>query len=144
MFSPSTEILFLSLRELSVKSRLKVLQNHHLKFFETLASSMTNSQFNYCAIMWMSCSRKLKLRLENIHKRTLRVVFAECEKNYKYLLADHDERLQVSSCGPWWKTTSIFLRAMMKDYKYLLADHDERLQVSSMMKLVFIRSIYSF
>ena len=39
----------------------------------------------------MFCSRKLKLRLENIHKRTLRVVYNEYEKNYKDLLVDHDE-----------------------------------------------------
>ena len=48
-----------------------------------------NSQFNYCAIVWMFCSRKSKLRLENIHKRTLRVVYNEYEKNYKDLLAEH-------------------------------------------------------
>ena len=39
----------------------------------------------------MFCSKKLKLRLKNIHKRTLRVVYNEYEKNYKDLLADHDE-----------------------------------------------------
>ena len=39
----------------------------------------------------MLCSRKSKHRLENIHKRTLGVFFNEFEKNYKYLLTDHDE-----------------------------------------------------
>ena len=58
---------------------------------KALASSFVNNQFNYCAIVWMFCSRKSKLRLENIHKRTLRVVYNEYEKNYKDLLADHDE-----------------------------------------------------
>ena len=58
---------------------------------KALASSFVNSEFNYCAIVWMFCSRKSKLKLENIHKRTLRVVFNEYGKNYKDLLADHDE-----------------------------------------------------
>ena len=58
---------------------------------KALASSFVNTQFNYCAIVWMFCSRKSKFRLENIHKRVLRVVYNECEKNYKDLLADHDE-----------------------------------------------------
>ena len=58
---------------------------------KALASSFVNSQFNYCAIVWMFCSRKSKLRLKNIRKRTLRVVYNEYEKNYKDLLADHDE-----------------------------------------------------
>ena len=42
---------------------------------QALASSFVNSQFNYSAIVWMFCSRKPKLRLKNIHKRTLRVVY---------------------------------------------------------------------
>ena len=32
---------------------------------KTLASSFVDSQFNYCAIVWIFCSRKSKLRLEN-------------------------------------------------------------------------------
>ena len=56
---------------------------------KALASSNVNSQFNYCAI-WMFCSRKTKLRLENIYKRTL-LVYNEYEKNYNDLLADHYE-----------------------------------------------------
>ena len=58
---------------------------------ETLTSSVINIQFNYCAIVYMFCTRKLKLRLENIHKRTLRVVYSEYEKNYKDLPADQDK-----------------------------------------------------
>ena len=57
---------------------------------QALASSFVNSQFNYSAIVWMFCSRKPKLRLKNIHKRTLRVVYNECEKKYKGpLIRDH-------------------------------------------------------
>ena len=59
---------------------------------KALDSSFVSNQFNYCAIVWMFClCRKSKLRLENIHKRTLRVVYNEYEENYKDLLADHDE-----------------------------------------------------
>ena len=58
---------------------------------KTFASSFLNSQFSYCAILWMFCSKKSKLRLENIHKRTWTVVYNEYEKNYKDLLADHDD-----------------------------------------------------
>ena len=39
----------------------------------------------------MSCRRKSKLRLENIHKQTLRVVFKKYENNYTDFLADRDE-----------------------------------------------------
>ena len=53
---------------------------------KTLATSFVNSQFNYYAIVWMFCSRKWKLKLENIHKRTLRVVYYEYKENYQDLL----------------------------------------------------------
>ena len=41
---------------------------------KAFASSFVNSHFNYCAIVWIFRSKKSKLRLENIHKRTLTVV----------------------------------------------------------------------
>ena len=37
---------------------------------ETLASAFINSQFNYCSIIWMFCSKKSKQKIESIHKRT--------------------------------------------------------------------------
>ena len=55
---------------------------------KVLTSSFANSQFNYCAML---CSRKSKLRLENIHKITLRLVYNEYEKNYKDLLTENNE-----------------------------------------------------
>ena len=58
---------------------------------KALASSFVTSQFNYCAIVWMFCSIKSKLRLGIIHKRTFWVVYNEYEKTYKDLLVDHDE-----------------------------------------------------
>ena len=39
----------------------------------------------------MFCSKISKFRVENIHKKTLKVVYNEYEKNYKDLLADHNE-----------------------------------------------------
>ena len=68
---------------------------------KTLSSSTVNSQFNYCAIGWIFCSRKSKLRLANIHKRTLRVTNTR-------------------------QTIRIYLQTTMKNYnKDLLADHHE-------------------
>ena len=58
---------------------------------KTLASSVVNNQFNYCAIVWMFSSRESKLRSKNVHKRTLSVVSKEYEKKNKDLLADHDQ-----------------------------------------------------
>lgn len=54
-------------------------------------SSFVNSQFNYCTITLIFCNRKLKLKFKNFHKRALKVVFNEYEKNYYDFLADHDK-----------------------------------------------------
>ena len=43
----------------------------------------------------MFCSRKSKLKLENIHKRISRVAFNEYGKNYKNLLSDLDSSEHV-------------------------------------------------
>ena len=56
-----------------------------------IASSFVNTQFNNCAILWKFCIRKLKLRLEIIRNRTLRVVYNEYEQNHKDLLTEHAE-----------------------------------------------------
>ena len=55
-----------------------------------LASSFINSQFNYCSIIWMFCSKKMKLKMENIHKRALRVVYNEYDHSYDKLLLEHN------------------------------------------------------
>ena len=65
----------------------KYISTDHAK---TLASAFINSQFNYCSIIWMFCSKKSKQRIESIHKRTLRIVFREYDKTYEELLNDHD------------------------------------------------------
>ena len=58
---------------------------------KALLSSFASSQLNYCTIILVFYSRKVKIRLENNHKRTLRPAFNKYERAYKYLLEDHDE-----------------------------------------------------
>ena len=74
---------------------------------KVLTSSFANSQFNYCAML---CSRKSKLRLENIHKITLRLVYNEYEKNYKDLLTENNE---ISTHHKHWQflATEVFKSA---------------------------------
>ena len=42
---------------------------------KALASVFVNRQFNNFGTVWMFCGRKSKLTMENIHTRTLRVVY---------------------------------------------------------------------
>ena len=65
--------------------KLYILQRIRKIFTATQAKAITspfvNSQLNYCVIMWMFCSRKSKLRWENINKWTLTVVLNKYDKN---------------------------------------------------------------
>ena len=43
------------------------------------------SQFGYCPLVWLFHSRKLNNRINNIHKRVLRIVFRDYESTFKQL-----------------------------------------------------------
>ena len=59
------------------------------------------SQFSYCPLIWMSHSRKLNNRINNIHERTLRLTYKVSKSSFKQLLEEyhyvtaHQEILQV-------------------------------------------------
>ena len=44
------------------------------------------SQFSYCPLIWMFCSRKLNNRINFIHERALRLVYDDYENSFEYLL----------------------------------------------------------
>ena len=81
---------------------------------KTMASSFVNSQFNYCAIVWMFYSRKLKLRLENVHKENintkkttrtfLKLVFIRSIYSFLRLKSSNRQYWIHSSCGAFLRT----------------------------------------
>ena len=48
--------------------------------------SFINSQFGYCPLVWMFHSRKLNKRINNIHERSLRIVYDDTESTFRELL----------------------------------------------------------
>ena len=44
------------------------------------------SQFNYCPLVWMCHSRGLNNKINNIHKRALRIVYQDKKSNLQDLL----------------------------------------------------------
>ena len=53
-----------------------------------LIKTFIESQFSYCPLIWMFCSRKLNRRINHIHERALRLVilydyFSTCESLLK-------------------------------------------------------------
>ena len=40
-----------------------------------LFNSFIKSQFNYCPLIWMFCSRKQNSKINSIHERALRIIY---------------------------------------------------------------------
>ena len=44
------------------------------------------SQFSYCPLVWMFCSKKMKKKINHIHERALRLVYKDYRSSYQELL----------------------------------------------------------
>ena len=44
---------------------------------KVLMKSFIESQFSYCPLLWMFCSRELNKRVNHIHERGLRMVYQD-------------------------------------------------------------------
>ena len=52
---------------------------------------MIKSQFNYCPLVWMFCSRKSNNFVNKVQERTLRLTYKDNENNFQTLLNEIDE-----------------------------------------------------
>ena len=46
------------------------------------------SQFSYCPLIWMFCSRKMNKKINNIHERVLRLVYNDHANTFEDLLVN--------------------------------------------------------
>ena len=51
-----------------------------------IMKAFINSQFGYCPLVWMFCSRKLNNRINRIHERALRTVYSDQSSSFDELL----------------------------------------------------------
>ena len=51
-----------------------------------LMKSFIESQFSYCPLLWMFCSRKMNRKINHIHERGLRMVYEDYTSSFKELL----------------------------------------------------------
>ena len=57
------------------------------------------SQFNYCPLAWMCHSRDLNNKINNIHKRALRIVYQDKKSNLQDLLQkDNSASIHIKNC----------------------------------------------
>ena len=55
-----------------------------------LLNSVIKSQFTYCPLIWMFMSRYLNNALNNIHERTLRLIYNGHEKSFNSILTENN------------------------------------------------------
>ena len=51
-----------------------------------LLTTFITSQFNYCPLVWMSCSRALNHKINRVHERALRIVYNNYKSSFLELL----------------------------------------------------------
>ena len=70
--------------KLHALSRISQYLSQHKK--RILFKTFIISQFNYCPLAWMCHSRGLNNKINNIHKRALRIVYQDKKSNLQDLL----------------------------------------------------------
>ena len=51
-----------------------------------LLKTFIESQFSYCPLVWMFCTRQMNRKINHIHERALRMVYDDCTSSFNELL----------------------------------------------------------
>ena len=83
------------IRELCKKASEKIsalsrISNHLNDSQKTLLfNTVVKSQFNYCPLVWMFCSRTSNSMIDRVHKRALRVILGDNLSDFESLLQNN-------------------------------------------------------
>ena len=89
-----------------------------------LISTFFESQFNYCPLIWMFCSRTLNHRINKLHERALRIAYNDYSTEFKDLLAKdnavtiHQRNLRALAVEMYKITNNLsptFIKDIMKE-----------------------------
>ena len=64
----------------------RIVYHLNLSKRKVLMKAFITSQFNYCPLIWMSYNRTLNDRINDIHKRVLRLTYKDKQSSFKGLL----------------------------------------------------------
>ena len=79
-------------RKLSVLSRMRSFLSARKR--RIVFKSFIESQFKYCPLTWMFCSRKSNSKINRLHERALRIVYNDYERTYEEL-PSHDNSFSI-------------------------------------------------
>ena len=71
-------------QKMYVLARLAKFLSFHRK--RVLLKTFIESQFSYCPLVWMFCSKKMNRKINHIHERALRLVYDDYESSFHELL----------------------------------------------------------
>ena len=63
-----------------------------------LVKGFFESQFKYCPLVWMFCSRKINNKINSLHKRALRLIYEDYDSTFEELL-EKDKSFSVHHCN---------------------------------------------
>ena len=66
----------------------RIFHNFRMKL---LANLFANTQFRYEHLIWMFTNKNSMLKVNKIHRRTIRVVYDDYNSTYEELLASHND-----------------------------------------------------
>ena len=72
-------------KKLNVLSRMRSFLSAEKR--KIISKSFIESQFKYCPLTWMFCSRKSNDKINSLHERSLRIVYNDFESSYEELLS---------------------------------------------------------
>ena len=72
-------------KKLNVLSRMRSFLSGEKR--KIIFKSFIESQFKYCPLTWMFCSRKSNDKINRLHERSLRIVYNDFESSYEELLS---------------------------------------------------------
>ena len=76
---------------------LRISSNLSMKQKKLLYKSMIKSQFNYCPLVWMFCSRQSNNLINKMYEQSLKISHKDQKTSYHNLLQTHNKRIMKSA-----------------------------------------------
>lgn len=111
-----------------------------------LSNAFILSNFSYCPIIWMYCSKGLHQKIDTVHKRALRAVTRAYDKSYEELLVSEavlstHQRNLVTLLAEMYKSMSVSHPDIVRDL-FSLKESAYWLRNQSLFKLPSTRTIH--
>ena len=88
-FKSHIKNLYIASQKIGDLSRLSNHLNDSQK--RLVLNSIVKSQFTYCTLVWMFCSRTTNNMINQVHERALRVILNDHESDFEKILQNNDE-----------------------------------------------------